>query len=166
MHPEHTGQPPVPANYPQAPAGYYPPPGYWQQPKPPASGLRVAAGVVALVSSVVGIMIAGIYLFVRHGGASTPFNGWMNFFLIVGSVGCLVTGIVILAKQRRKGGATPRLVTSFSGLMVLGCLGFLVGGNSGLPGAPLMVLPFALATLVLGILVVVKDKPQGRVQHR
>lgn len=160
MQPEHTGAQPTPANYPQPPAGYYPPPGYWQ-PKAPASGLRIAAGVLALVASVVGIMIAGIYLFARHGGASTPFNGWMNFFLIVGSIGCLVTGIVILAKQRKQGGATPWLVTAFSGSMVLGCLGFMAGGNSGLPGAPLIVLPFAMATLVLAILVAVKGKPKA-----
>lgn len=103
-------------------------------------------------------MIACIYLFVRHGGASTPYNGWMNFFLIVGSIGSLVTGIVILAKQRKQGGAIPWLVTAFSGSMVLGCLGFMAGGNSGLPGAPLIVLPFALATLVLAILAGVKAK--------
>lgn len=160
MHPEHPAPQPTTANYPQPPAGYYPPPGYWQQAKAPASGLRIAAGVLALVASVVGIMIAGIYLFVRHGGASTPFNGWMNFFLVVGSIGCFVAGIVILAKQRKQGGATPWLVTAFSGSMVLGCLGFMAGGNSGLPGAPLIVLPFALATLVLAIMAGLKGKQQ------
>jgi uncharacterized membrane protein SirB2 len=163
MHPEHPSQPPAQTPYSQAPAGYYPPPGYWQS-KPPSSPLRIAAGVLALIASVVGIMIAGIYLFVRHGGASTPFNGWMNFFLVAGSIGCLVTGIVILAKQRKQGGATPWLVTSFSGLMVLGCLGFMVGGNSGLPGAPLLVLPFAMATLVLAILAGLKGKQQQPVR--
>lgn len=90
----------------------------------------------------------------------------MNVFLIVGSIGCLVTGIVILAKQRKQGGVTPWLVTSFSGLMMLGCLGFMVAGNSGLPGAPLMVLPLALATLVLAILVAVRGKPKGPIQRK
>jgi hypothetical protein len=42
----------------------------------------------------------------------------------------------------------------------------MAAGNSGLPGAPLIILPFALATLVLAILVVVKEKPQGPMQHR
>lgn len=161
MHPEYPSQPPAQTPYPQAPAGYYPPPGYWQ-PKPPSSALRIAAGVLALIASVVGIMMAGIFLFARHGGASTPFNGWMNFFLIAGSIGCLVTGIVIMAKQRKRGGSTPWLVTSFSGLVVIACLGFMIGRNSGLPGAPIMILPFALATLVLASLVVVKDK-QGQI---
>lgn len=165
-HQNPAGQPPVHAQYPQYPAGQYLPPGYWQQPKPPSSPLRIAAGVLAIIASVVGIMIVGIFLFARHGGASTPFNGWMNFFLIAGSIGSLVAGIVILVKQRKRGGATPWLVTSFSGLAVIGCLGFMAGGNSGLPGAPLLVLPFALATLVLAILVVVKDKSHGPIQHR
>lgn len=160
MHPEHPNQPP----YPQSPAGHYPPPGYWQ-PKPPSSPLRIATGVLALIASVVGIMMAGILLFARHGGASTPFNGWMNFFLIMGSVGCLVTGIVIMVKQRKRGGATPWLVTSFAGLIVIACLGFMAARNSGLPGAPVIILPFALATLVMAIMVVMKDK-QAQIPRR
>jgi uncharacterized membrane protein SirB2 len=152
LRPEYPSQPPVQTRCPPAPSGSYPPSGYWQ-PKPPSSPLRIAAGVLALIASVVGVMMAGVLLFARHGGASTPFNGWMNFFLIVGSIGCLVTGIVIMAKQRKRGGSTPWLVTSFSGLTVIGCLGFMAAGNSGLPGAPLIILPFALATLVLAILV-------------
>jgi len=129
-----------------------------RQPAPAASPLRISAGVVALVLSVVGIFFAGVFLFSKHGGASSPFNGWMNFFLIVGSVGCLVTGIVIIAKQRNRGGATPWLVASFAALVVIACLGFMGDGESGLPGAPVITLPAALATAILAVLVVVKDK--------
>ena len=157
MHPEHVGQPPAQTRYPSSQRATLPRRGTGQ-PKPPASGLRVAAGVVALVASVVGVMIAGVFLFPRRGGASTPFNGWMNFFLVVGSIGSLVTGIVILAKQRKQGGATPWLVTCFSGLMVIACLGFMAANDCGLPGTPLIILPFALATLVIAILVAVKGK--------
>ncbi|WP_427136702.1 hypothetical protein [Pseudarthrobacter sp. S9] len=138
-------------------AGQHPAPAN-RKPAPAASPLRISAGVVALVLSVVGIIFAGAFLFSKHGGASTPFNGWMNFFLIVGSIGCLVTGIVIIAKQRKRGGATPWLVASFAALVVIACLGFMSSGNSGLPGAPVITLPAALATAILAVLVVVKDK--------
>lgn len=138
------------------PPGQQLPPTNWQ-PKEPASPLRITTGVVALVLSVVGIPFAGMLFFVRHGGDSTPFNGWMNFFLIVGSIGCLVTGIIIMIKQRKRGGATPWLVISFSGLAVIACLGSMVSGN-GLPGGWAITLLFALATTVLAVLVTVKDK--------
>ncbi|GAA1772338.1 hypothetical protein GCM10009712_20450 [Pseudarthrobacter sulfonivorans] len=141
------------------PAGQYYPPAGWQ-PKLPASGLRIATGVVALVMSVFGIFTACMFLFTRHSGASSPFNGWMNFFLIVGSIGCLVTGIVILAKQRKRGGATPWLVASFGALGAIACLGFMAGGNSGLPGAFDIILPVALATVILALLVTVLVKPK------
>lgn len=36
----------------------------------------------------------------------------MNFFLIVGSIGCLTIRIVILDEQGNNGGATPWLVPS------------------------------------------------------
>ena len=75
------------------------PPGIWQF-KPKASPLRVAVGVVALVLSEVGVFFAGLLLLGPHGGDSTPLDVRMVLFLIVGSIGCLVTGIVILAKQR------------------------------------------------------------------
>lgn len=140
-----------------APAGHYPPAGY-AQPKVPTSGMRVAAGVLALIASVVGLFSAALLLFMRHGGDSTPLNGWINFLLIVGSIGCLVTGIVIVAKQRKRGGATPWLVTSFAGLIVVVCLISILLRSSGLPGAWTLILPFALATLVLAVLVVVKDR--------
>lgn len=97
-------------------------------------------------------------LFVRHGGASTPFNGWMNFFLIVGSIGSLVTGIVILAKQRKRGGATPWLVGSFSALAVVGCLGAMAGGSAGLPGAWGISLLLALPVVALAVLVIALEK--------
>jgi hypothetical protein len=125
-----------------------------------ASALRISTGVVALVLSVVGIIFAGMLLFVRHSGASTPFNGWMNFFLIVGSIGCLVTGIVILAKQRKRGGATPWLVASFAVLVVVACL-VMAARNTGLPGATVITLPAALAVTVLAVLVIVKEKTRG-----
>ncbi|WP_146187383.1 hypothetical protein [Arthrobacter sp. HMWF013] len=146
---------PVQQAYPYL-AGQHHPPANWQ-PKGPASPLRISTGVVALVLSVVGIPFAGMLLFVRHGGDSTPFNGWMNFFIIVGSIGCLVTGVIIMIKQRKRGGATPWLVISFSGLAVIACLGSMVSGN-GLPGGWAITLLFALATMVLAVLVIVKDK--------
>ncbi|MET4143805.1 hypothetical protein [Arthrobacter sp. UYCo732] len=148
------GQPPAQQPYPY-PSGQYGPPANWQ-PKPPASGLRIATGVVALVLFVFGIFTAGMFLFSRHSGASSPLNGWMNFFLIVGSIGCLVTGIVIMAKQRKRGGATPWLVASFAALAVIACLGFLGGRDSGLPGAFTIILPVALAVTVLAVLVIVR----------
>lgn len=161
MNAEHpNAQQPTPTTSPEL-AGQYPAPGYWQ-PKAPASPLRIAAGVVALVLSALGILTAGILLFTIHSGASTPLNGWLNFFLIVGSVGCLVTGIVILAKQRKRGGATPWLVASFAALVVIACLGFMAGRSSGLPGAWNIILPPALATLVLAVLVIVKGKTKPR----
>lgn len=134
-----------------------PPYGAWQV-KPKASPLRISAGVVALILSVVGIFFAGLVLFVPHRGGSTPLNGWMNFFLIVGSIGSLVTGIVILAKQRKRGGATPWLVASFAALVVIACLSFMATRDIGLPGAPGMTMPFALGTAILAVLVILMEK--------
>lgn len=133
------------------------PQGVWQF-KPKASPLRISAGVVGLVLSVVGILFSGILLFGRNGGSSTPLNGWMILFVIVGSIGSLVTGIVILAKQRKRGGATPWLVLSFAALVVVACLSFMATRDIGLPGAPPMIMPFALATAVLAGLVILMEK--------
>jgi hypothetical protein len=124
--------------------------------------MRIATGVVALVLAVVGDLFAGVFLFGETSyGASTPFNGWMNFFLIVGSIGSigsLVTGIVILAKQRKLGGATPWLVASFAALVMIACMGFMAADNTGYPGLPIMTLPFALATTLLAALVILLEK--------
>lgn len=140
------------------PAGQHRAPAVWQ-PGPPASALRISAGVLALIVAVIGVIFAGAFLFSKSSdGGSTPLNGWMNFFAIVGSIGCLVTGIVIIAKQRKRGGATPWLVASFAALIVISCLGFMSSLSYNLPGAPVITLPVALATLVLTVLVIVKDK--------
>ncbi|MGO4230157.1 hypothetical protein AB4Y72_14945 [Arthrobacter sp. YAF34] len=130
-----------------------------RQPSGPASALRVSAGVLALIVSVIGVVFAGAFLLSKSSdGGSTPFNGWMNFFLIVGAIGCLVTGIVILAKQRKRGGATPWLVAAFAACLVISCLGFMSSISYNLPGAPIITLPLALATLILAVLVIAKDK--------
>lgn len=95
--------------------------GYDGQRPAGASRLRITAAVFALIFAVLGIFEVLIVLFSRPPIApSTPFVGWMNFLLLVGSVGSLVTGIVLLAKQRRRGGATPWLVAAFG---VVGALG-------------------------------------------
>ncbi|RAX43899.1 hypothetical protein DQ354_18100 [Arthrobacter sp. AQ5-06] len=88
--------------------------------------------MLALIMAFLGIIGSCMLLFMRHSGASTPFYGWMNFFLIVGSIGCLVTGIVILAKQRKRGGATPWLVAFFGAMAVIACLASI--HRSGLMG--------------------------------
>lgn len=160
QHPQN--QPPAPNAYPnpqglQQPAGYYPGPGHFQ-PKAPASGLRIGAGVVALIAGVLGVLFALVFLFDGHRGGSTPFNGFMNLFLIVGSVGSFVTGIVVMAKQRKRGGYTPRLLAGFAASSVIACLGFTAAGNTGIPGAWMIILPFALGTLILAVLVIVLEK--------
>lgn len=136
----------------------HPYPVYGYQPKPKASGMRVGTGVVAIVVAAMGILLVGIRLFTKSLGSSTPFMGWMNFLLIVGVLGCLVTGIVILAKQRKRGGATPWLVASFAVLIVLACLGLNSDYNNGTPGGQAIMIPCALAAAVLAALVIVLEK--------
>jgi hypothetical protein len=136
------------------PTGGYAP-ASWQ---PASSPLRISAGVVGLVLSVVGIVLASALLFTKGLGPGSPFLGWMNFFLIVGSIGCLVTGIVIIAKQRKRGGATPWLVATFAALAVIACIGMLAGPRSSFPGFVMITLPVALATGILAVLVIVRDK--------
>ncbi|HEX9088492.1 MAG TPA: hypothetical protein VF867_13310 [Arthrobacter sp.] len=133
---------------------------YGYAPKPKSSGLRIATGVVALVIAAYGLILAAARLFTptRLLGSSTPYIGWMNFFLIVGVLGCLVTGIVILANQRRKGGATPWLVGSFAVLIVLACLGLNADPHNGTPGGQAILIPFALAVAILATLVIVLEK--------
>lgn len=69
-----------------------------------------------------------------------------------------MTGIVILAKQRKRGGATPWLVAAFSALVAAGCLGLIAGRTGGLPGFNTITLPVALVALVLAALVILKEK--------
>lgn len=122
----------------------------------PIPSLRISAGVVTLVLSISGLTMAAARLFTKGLGGSTPFNGWMNFILIVGAVGSLVTGIVIIAKQRKTFGATPWLVGSFTALVLIACLGLLPA--PGLPGLTLITLPVALAALVLAALVIAMER--------
>ncbi|MFF2244293.1 hypothetical protein ACFVTM_08960 [Arthrobacter sp. NPDC058130] len=142
----------------ETPAGFAQPQYPVHGPAPKASGLRVATGVVALVIAPFAVLLVGVRLFARHMGPSTPFLGWMNFLLLVGAVGCLVTGIVILAKQRKRGGTTPWLVGSFAGLIVLGCLGLNTVLANGTPGGQAILIPCALAVAVLAALVIILEK--------
>jgi uncharacterized membrane protein SirB2 len=138
--------------------GTRPYPGYGYPQKPKASGMRIGAGVVAIVVAATGILLVAIRLFTKSLGSSTPLMGWMNFLLIVGVLGCLVTGIVILAKQRKRGGATPWLIASFAVLIVVACLGLNSDYNNGTPGGQAIMIPSALAATVLAALVIVLEK--------
>lgn len=53
-----------------------------------ASPFRVTAGVLALSVAAWSVLFAGVRLFAKNLGPSTPFVGWMNLLLIIGAVGC------------------------------------------------------------------------------
>jgi uncharacterized membrane protein SirB2 len=123
-----------------------------------ASPLRITAGVLALSVAAWSLLFAGIRLFGRDMGPSNPFEGWMNFMLIVGAVGCLVTGIVVIAKQKKRGGATPWLVAGFAVLILVGALGLGSMVYSGTPGGDRITLFAAFAVLIPAALVIVMEK--------
>jgi hypothetical protein len=155
----NTGSPASQPLHPEQLAGYGQPYAvYGYPPKPKASGLRIAMGVVAHAIAAFGILYVGVRLFTKTYAPSAPAAPWMNFRLIVGVLGCLVTGIVILAKQRKRGGAIPWLVGSFAILLVLACPGISADLHNSTPGAQAIMIPSALAVAVLATLVIVLEK--------
>lgn len=126
---------------------------------PKASGLRVATGVVAIVVAVIGVIFSAARLFSKMPGSSTtPYIGWMTLVLVVGVLGMLVTGVVILAKQRKRTGSTPWLIGSFAALIILSCLGLNLDPHNGTPGAQAILIPLSLAVVVLAGLVILIEK--------
>lgn len=126
---------------------------------PVASPLRITTGVVSLAVAAWTVMFAAIRLFTKGlGGPSTPFVGWMNFLLIVGGIGCLVIGIVIIVKQKKRGGATPWLVVSFATFILVAALGLGSLDYSGTPGGDRITVFAALAALIPAALVIVQER--------
>lgn len=93
--------------------------------KPPSSGLRVAAGVVALAGLLLAVPAFINGMFFVYGSPMSPIMAWFNFFLLVSIAGTMVTGIRILAKHRSIAVGTPRALQIFSvlGLISYGILG-------------------------------------------
>lgn len=121
-----------------------------------ASPLRITTGVFGLIFAVLGLFIALAILFSEPILiASTPTNGLLNFLLIVGSVGSLVTSIVLLAKQRRRAGATPYLVAAFS---IVGCISALLLPFPLRGGAGTITACAALVSMVLSIATVFVER--------
>ncbi|QOT19538.1 hypothetical protein [Paenarthrobacter sp. YJN-5] len=123
-----------------------------------ASPWRITAGVVALAFGAWGVLYATVRLFTKGLGPSTPFVGWMNFLIIVGAIGCLVTGIVIIVKQRKRGGATPWLVGSFAAAILIAALGLGGMDYSGTAGGDKISMIAALVTIAFAGVVIVLEK--------
>jgi hypothetical protein len=109
------GQSPYPPQgygYPSAP--YEPPSGYGHHPdRAPSSGLRVAAGILGIV--------LGLFEFVAFGTAVRvtrfyPWMGFVSFLCLVAALGCITTGIILLAKHRGRKKTVPILLLVFCGL--------------------------------------------------
>jgi uncharacterized membrane protein SirB2 len=132
-----------------APTGYH---------QPSASPFRITAGVVSLAVAVWTIQFVAIRLFTKGLGGSTPFGGWMNVLLIVGGIGCLVAGIVIIVKQKKRGGATPWLVGSFAAIVLVAALGLGSMDYSGTPGGDRITVFAALAALAPAAFVIVWER--------
>lgn len=72
----------------------------------------------------------------------------------------LVTGIVIIVKQKKRGGATPWLVASFAALLLMAALGLDSLDYSGTPGADRITLFAALAVIAPAVLVILTERPR------
>lgn len=125
-----------------------------------ASPLRVTSGVLALAIGAWSALFAAVRLFTKGslGGPSTPFVGWMNFLIILGAVGCLVTGIVIIVKQKKRGGATPYLVAGFDALLLIAALGLGTLVYSGTPGGDRITLFAAVVVLLSAGAVILHER--------
>ncbi|OMH36872.1 hypothetical protein BGP79_14105 [Tersicoccus sp. Bi-70] len=105
-----------------------------------------------LIFTVIGAFIALAILFSKpYLIPSTPTNGWLNFLLIVGAVGSLVASIVLLAKKRKRRGATPYLTAGFT---FVGCtaallLPFPLRGGAGAVTAFAAFVPFVLSIITI-----------------
>lgn len=94
--------------------------------QPSSSGLRIAAGVVALVGLVLAIPAFINEMFFVYGTPMSSAMAWINFLLLVSIGGILVTGIRILAKHRTTTAGTPRALQIFS---VLGSISYAILGT-------------------------------------
>lgn len=122
---------PQPAQYPhpayqQAPQPQYSPDGQWTctvaSNTPKSSGYRVAAGITSIV--------LGPWLFLQFLVGASQGLGALAFLSLIAAGGTLVSGIVLLAKQRSRGRGVAVTVLSFAGLALF--IGFLhLAGRAG-----------------------------------
>ena len=118
---------PYPA-YQQAPPPLYSPDGQWTYAwvsnAPKSSGYRVGAGITSIV--------LGSWLYIQFLVGVSLGLGVLAFLSLVAAGGTVVSGIVLLAKQRSRGRGVAVTVLSFAGLALF--VGFLhLAGRAG-PG--------------------------------
>jgi hypothetical protein len=143
---QYQGQPYPPQGYGYPPVPYGPPNGYGYHPhRAPSSGLRVAAGILGIVM--------GLFEFIAVGTASRlaalyPGMGLVASLSLLAALGCITTGIILLAKHRGRKKTVPVLLLVFCGLATLTAFAPIV--VAGLDAATILfTLGLALPTIIL-----------------
>jgi hypothetical protein len=141
--------------YQQPVQGYYPPQqGYAYPPmmmvKPKASGLRVAAGIIAFVLALVNLVmvfVMGSMPSSSPGGG--PFTGFIGVMLALTVPGAIVGGILALVQMRSPGRAGPVTLLVFAAISAL-CHLYLAVRLPLNPMVPLFC--FAMSAAIAGML--------------
>lgn len=127
--PAHGNEPPY--GPPQPHPGMQAPPGQWvyqmaAPPKPKSSGYRVAAGVVAIVLSLVELLLFGNAVSMMSLFVIPVYVTAAVAHFILG-VGTMTAGIVLLAQHRRRGRKAPVSLLALAALTVLAAMVLVVG---------------------------------------
>lgn len=106
------------------------PPGQWVYQmaaplKAKSSGYRVAAGIVAIVLSLLELLLFGNAVALAASFGITVFVAAAIAHFILG-VGAMTTGVVLLAQHRRRGRKAPISLLVFAALTVLTAIALLV----------------------------------------
>lgn len=150
------------ASYQQpAPAGYYP---TMMMVKPPASGMRVTAGITAFVLGIYNLLITfmmgSMPSGTMEGGA---FTGFIGVLMGASFLGAIIGGILVLVQMRSASKSGPITLLVFAGISLFGYL-CLFGLTPWAKIVPL--LGFLLAATVAGLLIanLVRGNKNGQVQ--
>lgn len=141
-----------PAQYQQTapyPQGYaYPP---MMMVKPPVSGLRVTAGIIAFVLGIYNLLITFMMGSMPSGSVeSGPFTGLIGVLMGASFLGAIIGGILVLVQMRSASKSGPITLLVFAGISLFGyvCLFGLTPWSKIVP-----LLGFLLAAVVAGLLI-------------
>lgn len=123
-------------------------------PKLPSSGLRIAAGIVAIVlglfasiaSGIQAARIAAVYAFAQRNNVQGVF-AWSiitTYTLMAAAVVCFVAGIVLITKRRSTKRAAPAVVGAAAAVALI-----------AMPGSISHDVPVFVVSIILAISVVV-----------
>lgn len=155
----HTGQD-APAPPPSPPVGQW----VYQQvlpmpaAKPKASGLRISAGILAVLLGIWNILTFLLFALVRdEEPLSLPVGLLYGFHLVV-AVTMLVVGIMVIAQSRMRSAQVPLILLGSAAAMIF--VDFVLSEADYIPNLPIFTLVGALPTALLVILALTRERPE------